>query len=44
MSISHFMRKIFVEIPNPIKIDDDDYDDVDDTNYGIETNCIDYVP
>ena len=34
------MRKIFVEIPNPIKIDDD----VDDTNYGIETNCIDYVP
>ena len=40
MSISHFMRKIFVEIPNPIKIDDD----VDDTNYGIETNCIDYVP
>ena len=34
------MRKFFVEIPNPVKIDDDD---VDDTNYGIETNCIDYV-
>ena len=36
------MRKFFVEIPNPVKIDDDD-DDIDGTNYGIETNCIDYV-
>ena len=35
------MRKFFVEIPNPVKIDDDD--DIDGTNYGIETNCIDYV-
>ena len=30
----------FVEIPKPIEIDDDDDDD---WNYGIETNCIDYV-